>query len=113
MSIPFSSYQPLALDIDGTLLRGDHELSPAVAKAIGILSRHGVEVILTCARPPRSLLAVAGALQMSRSFAALKWGVSKPGYLEKTRREVSRLRAPATPSAGVASWICLSPGWPV
>lgn len=61
MSIPFSSYRTLAVDIDGTLLRSDQQLSQAVPKAIDILSRHRVEVILTSSRLPQGSVKAEGA----------------------------------------------------
>jgi len=67
----FSAYRALALDIDGTLLRSDHSLSPRVADAIRTLNGRAVPVILTSARPPRSVASLARELGLSCPFVAL------------------------------------------
>jgi len=67
----FSRYRALALDIDGTLLRSDHTLSPHVAAAIRTLAGHGIAVFLTSARPPKSVGLLARAIGLSGPFVAL------------------------------------------
>lgn len=52
--MPDLRYDMLALDLDGTLLRSDKQLSKYDAVAIKEAVRRGVKVVLATARPPRS-----------------------------------------------------------
>lgn len=51
---PALRYDMLALDLDGTLLRSDKQLSKYDAVAIKEAMRRGVKVVIATARPPRS-----------------------------------------------------------
>ena len=46
----------IAIDLDGTLLTSDNEISEATASILQAARRQGVHVVLASARPPRSLL---------------------------------------------------------
>ncbi|WP_046470172.1 HAD hydrolase family protein [Allosalinactinospora lopnorensis] len=46
----------VAVDIDGTLLRSDHSLSPAVIAAVGRARAAGVAVVLASSRPLAGIL---------------------------------------------------------
>ena len=53
----------IATDLDGTLLRADHSVSPRTRRAIAEASRVGIEVLFVTARPPRwmdPLVKIAG-----------------------------------------------------
>jgi HAD superfamily hydrolase (TIGR01484 family) len=48
----------LAVDIDGTLLRSDGDISGAVTEGLASLSSHGWQTALVSARPPASVKAI-------------------------------------------------------
>jgi Cof subfamily protein (haloacid dehalogenase superfamily) len=52
----------VALDIDGTLLRTDKQLTRRTGQAIGAAAAAGVRVVLASARPPRSVRGIHEAL---------------------------------------------------
>lgn len=54
----------VAVDIDGTLLRSQRELSIRVIKSILAATRKGVRVVLASARPPRSVREIYRHLQL-------------------------------------------------
>ena len=54
----------IALDVDGTLLTGDHRVTPAVAAAVLRARSWGVEVVLATSRPPRALWPILAALDL-------------------------------------------------
>ena len=49
-------------DVDGTLLDGDHRVSPRTAAAARFLSEQGVPLVLVSARMPEALVAIRRAL---------------------------------------------------
>ena len=55
----------IALDVDGTLLRSDKNMTRAVGDAIRAAIARGVHVVLASARPPRSLREIYGALGLN------------------------------------------------
>ncbi len=55
----------IAIDLDGTLLNDEHELSEGNARAIGRAVAEGITVILATARPPRATLKVYQKLNLS------------------------------------------------
>ncbi len=57
-SSPRPEIRLVAIDIDGTLLRSDKTLSPAVIDSVKAVSRRGVRVVLASARPPRGIRAI-------------------------------------------------------
>lgn len=63
--------QALALDLDGTVLRSDHSISPALVEAVARLAASGLPVVLVSGRPPRSVLTVAGELGTRGPMVAL------------------------------------------
>ena len=58
------SIKLIALDLDGTTLRSNNTLSPAVAEAIEAAAAHGLEIVAASGRPygsmPREVLALNG-----------------------------------------------------
>ncbi len=48
----------VALDLDGTLLDSKKRISGPTVKALRLLERHGIKVVLASARPPRSCRAI-------------------------------------------------------
>lgn len=54
----------VAIDLDGTLLRSDKQVSPRVMEAVAAARRRGVHVVLASARPPRGLLAFCQLLEL-------------------------------------------------
>lgn len=61
-------------DMDGTLLRRDHSLAPAVIEAVGQLREAGVVFSLASARPPRAMLQQAKALGLTGPLAGFNGG---------------------------------------
>jgi Cof subfamily protein (haloacid dehalogenase superfamily) len=57
-------YRLLAADVDGTLLRSDGTLSPAVADAVKAAAKGGLEVVLCSGRRFRKILPIVGALEL-------------------------------------------------
>lgn len=52
-------------DIDGTLVRSDKSLSPAVIEAVAALREAGIAFSIASARPPRALAGFVDALQLA------------------------------------------------
>ena len=52
----------LVIDVDGTLLTTDYQLTKATCSAVQQVSARGVQVVLASARSPRALHAIMGAL---------------------------------------------------
>src|SRR5438552_1871593 len=57
-------------DIDGTLITSNHEVTEATKAAAAKLYERGIELSLASSRPPRSIVPLADALQLSGPFAA-------------------------------------------
>jgi len=55
----------LALDVDGTLLRSDKNMTRKVGDAVRAAADAGVHVVLASARPPRSLRTIYEALKLN------------------------------------------------
>lgn len=54
----------VAIDLDGTLLRSDHLISPAARRSVSEISRRNLPVVLTSGRPPTSVLGIAAELEI-------------------------------------------------
>ena len=52
---PAKPIRMVAIDIDGTLMRSDKQVTRRSARAIAEASRRGVSIVLASARPPRSV----------------------------------------------------------
>lgn len=61
-------------DMDGTLLRRDHSLSPAVVEAVKKLQAAGVAFSLASSRPPRAMLEQARMLGVTAPIAGFNGG---------------------------------------
>lgn len=61
----------VALDVDGTLLRSDHRLSPLALDVCRRLSAQGIWTTLVSARPPKSVLDIAVELGSPGPWVAL------------------------------------------
>jgi Cof subfamily protein (haloacid dehalogenase superfamily) len=61
---PAEAIRMVAVDVDGTLLRSDKQLTRRTAEAIRRACEAGVKVVLASARPPRSLRAIQEALRL-------------------------------------------------
>jgi Cof subfamily protein (haloacid dehalogenase superfamily) len=55
----------VAIDVDGTLLDGDHQLNDAVKDSLYELAAHNIHVVLATARGPQALRPVLRPLQFS------------------------------------------------
>lgn len=62
-------------DMDGTLLRPDHSLAPAVMDAVAKLRAAGVYFSLASSRPPRAMRGQVAALGVDLPIAAFNGGV--------------------------------------
>jgi Cof subfamily protein (haloacid dehalogenase superfamily) len=56
--MPQSPIRLLALDVDGTLLNGARQITPATQRALECVAERGVKIVLASARSPRSLLPI-------------------------------------------------------
>jgi len=65
----------LALDLDGTLLRTDKNITQHTARALHAAQHAGVCIVLATARPPRSVAAIAQALHIN------SWQINYNGAL--------------------------------
>ncbi len=61
----FPPIKIVAVDIDGTLLSSNNQLSPNVIKAVHEATRRGVYVVLITARPPHDVRGIYQALNLS------------------------------------------------
>ncbi|PZU06633.1 MAG: hydrolase Cof [Sphingomonas sp.] len=61
-------------DVDGTLVRRDKTLSPAVVAAVGRLEQAGLPFTLISARPPSGLLWIAERLKLRQPMGAFNGG---------------------------------------
>lgn len=59
------TYKMVALDVDGTLLNDDHELTPRVMRAVTAVAAKGVEIVLCTGRGSASALSVLAQLGLS------------------------------------------------
>jgi Cof subfamily protein (haloacid dehalogenase superfamily) len=60
--------------MDGTLLRRDHSLAPAVVAAVKALGKAGIGFSLASSRPPRAMLKQAQALGVTAPLAGFNGG---------------------------------------
>jgi Cof subfamily protein (haloacid dehalogenase superfamily) len=90
----------LALDVDGTLLTSEHEITREVDAAVRRVRGLSVEVVLTTSRPPRALwpilsqLGLVGPASFVASQGALTGSYSAAGLL----RVLDRRPMPAEPA---------------
>ena len=102
----------LALDLDGTLLRSDKQLSKYDAVAIKEAVRRGVKVVLATARPPRSSKTIYKKLGLDTPLinynGALIYDVAKDEQVyheplnSKTARAIIKLARSIEPSVVVS-----------
>nr|WP_271750900.1 Cof-type HAD-IIB family hydrolase [Cohnella sp. JJ-181] len=59
------NYKLIALDVDGTLLNDDHELTPRVKRAVTAAAAAGAEIVLCTGRGSASALSVLAQLGLS------------------------------------------------
>jgi Cof subfamily protein (haloacid dehalogenase superfamily) len=64
-------YRLLALDIDGTIINSDHQLTRKVRLALHQVARAGVHVVLVSARFPPSVLDFAGQIGLNEPVVTL------------------------------------------
>lgn len=57
-------YDMVALDLDGTLLREDKQITVRTVKTIHKIQKMGVKVVIATARPPRGMRHIAQALKI-------------------------------------------------
>lgn len=61
-------YQLIALDVDGTLLNDDHELTPGTAEAVKTAAAKGAEIVLCTGRAPQSSIPFMEAMGLEGSI---------------------------------------------
>ncbi|MBB6674336.1 Cof-type HAD-IIB family hydrolase [Cohnella nanjingensis] len=59
------TYRLIALDVDGTLINDDHELTPRVTRAVRAAAERGAEIVLCTGRGSASALSVLAHLGLS------------------------------------------------
>jgi len=57
-------FDMVAIDLDGTLLRDDHQVTVRTVQAIAKAQKLGVKVVIATARPPRGMRHIAEALKI-------------------------------------------------
>jgi Cof subfamily protein (haloacid dehalogenase superfamily) len=65
------TYKLIVLDLDGTLLRPDHSVSPANAAAVWACVAQGAQVVLASGRSLRAILPTAHTLRLDSPIIAL------------------------------------------
>jgi Cof subfamily protein (haloacid dehalogenase superfamily) len=100
----------VAIDVDGTLLNGQHRVTGATAAAIHRARGMGVDVVLTSSRPPRALWPILEGLALVEpsvfiaSQGALTGTYSPPGELRiLDRRPMPVVLAQEVAAAGYAA----------
>ena len=95
----------VAIDVDGTLLNVQHEITPGTAAAIGRVRGAGVEVVLTTSRPPRALWPVLRALGLTEPavFVASQGALTGSYSAEGELRVLDRQPMPVDLAQRVAS----------
>jgi len=73
---PLRPIRLVALDLDGTTLNPEHELTPATIQAIGAATAQGIRVVLASGRLPHSILPFARRLGLDGIHIGLNGGVS-------------------------------------
>ena len=72
----------LFLDIDGTLINSDKEITPRTKAAVTrAREEHGVEVVLISARPPQSLVHICGMLDIPVNVVAFNGSIARLSML--------------------------------
>lgn len=77
----------IAIDVDGTLLNDDHEVTPNTYKALQLASRAGCQIVLASGRGPQNGLPVLDMLDLSG------WMITHNGAVtvdKETRQVISR-----------------------
>ena len=108
-----SANKPIALvisDIDGTLITSNHDVTEATKAAAAKLYERGIALSLASSRPPRSIVPLAGALELRGPFAAFNGALVVKGNGEVLARSVI---SPATIARvktiadkfGIAVWL--------
>ncbi len=95
----------VAIDVDGTLLNVQHEITPGTAAAIERARGAGVEVVLTTSRPPRALWPVLRALGLTEPavFVASQGALTGSYSAEGELRVLDRQPMPVDLAQRVAS----------
>lgn len=78
-------YKLIALDVDGTLLKEDKSISPAVKEAIAKASAKGVKVVITTGRPVKGITKILDELDL-RAEGDYAIGYNG-GVIQKTHNE--------------------------
>ncbi|MHC1684136.1 MAG: sugar-phosphatase [Clostridiaceae bacterium] len=78
-------YKLIALDVDGTLLKEDKSISPAVKEAISKASAKGVKVVITTGRPVKGITKILDELDL-RAEGDYAIGYNG-GVIQKTHNE--------------------------
>lgn len=88
-------YKLIATDIDGTLLNEHKSVTPRARAAIHLLRQRGVQVVLSTARPPRSVLPIYQDLRLRGPIIAYNGalvyqpGESKPLLEHPIERDIA------------------------
>ncbi len=83
------SVRLIAIDIDGTLLRGDKRLSRQTMATISAVRRRGVKVVLATARPPRSTVPIHAALDLDTPIINYNGALIHDPVRKRTLRHVA------------------------
>ena len=112
----------VAIDVDGTLLTSDHQVTAATAAAVGRARRAGLVIVLATGRPPRALRPILDRLGLSdgsvflASQGALVGSYDTAGVLRILDQhpmplELAQQAAAAGRSAGLSVNWCAGERW--
>lgn len=105
----------VAVDVDGTLLTTNHQVTPATVAAVHEAREHGIEVVLTTSRPPPALrpilerLGLVDPAEFIGSQGAMTGAYAADGRLrEVARRPMAREPALVTVRAALRAGLAAS-----
>lgn len=97
-------YRPIAVDLDGTLLRSDGLISERTRRALALAEAHGLRVLAVTARPPRRVRKIAAQVGWRGtaicSNGALVYDLATDSVVSQQRLSAEVARALITSARG-------------
>jgi Cof subfamily protein (haloacid dehalogenase superfamily) len=106
----------LVSDIDGTLVTKDKELTAPVRHAAGLLTQHGIKLVLVSSRPPHGVALFADELGLDTPRAAFNGGVftSPDGailHAQLLEEDAAREALSYLQLQGISPWLFTTTEW--
>jgi Cof subfamily protein (haloacid dehalogenase superfamily) len=113
---PAAAIALLLSDVDGTLVTGDKRLTPAAIGAVGRLRAQNIAFAVTSSRPPRGLLPLAAALDLTTPLVGFNSGMvmDRDGRVLRERvidADVGRRALDVLREAEVDVWLFRGNDW--